>query len=171
MKLLDVQVRRIISKVRVKTNELLYDTLKAGHKLHVLAGSDKYFIVDQHWEVNLALGEASCSCGQYADTGLPCEHMAAAFLQPRKPGSEDFPDDLSEYTDPYYRLETLAKIYKEVIVPCVAGRDLEPDGIVTLPQADVPQAGRPRRNVIVVDQINNWIKRRKRYLDAPVATK
>jgi hypothetical protein len=44
---------------------------------------------------------------------------------------------------PHYLTETLAKVYKEVIVPCVAGRDLEPDG-TTLQQADVPQAGRPK---------------------------
>jgi hypothetical protein len=112
---LDLQVKGNTSKVGVDTNKVLYDTtLQAGKKLHVFPGSDKYFIIDEHWEVNLSLDEASCSCRQYVDTGLPCAHIAAAFLQPRKPGS-DLPEDLSEYADPHYRLgETLAKVYKEV---------------------------------------------------------
>jgi hypothetical protein len=133
------------SKVGRKTHKLLFETLEASQKLHVLRGSDKYFIVDEIWEVNLSsLDEAFCGCRRYIDTGLPCIHMAAAFLHPRTPGRSDLPEDLSEYADPHYRLETLAKVYKEVVILCMAGRDLLPDGI-TLPQADVPQAGRPKK--------------------------
>jgi hypothetical protein len=144
---LKLQAGTDTSKVGRKTHKLLFETLEAGQKQHVLPGSDKYlFIVDESWEVNLSLNEAFCGCRQYIDTGLPCRHVAAAFLQPRKPGRSDFlPEVLSEYADPHYRLETLAKVYKEVVVPCAAGRDfLLLDGI-TLPQADVPQAGRPKK--------------------------
>jgi hypothetical protein len=93
------------------------------------------------------LDKPSCGCREYVDTGLlPCIHMAAAYVHPRKPGPYDLPEDLAEYADPHYRMETLAKVYKdeEVIIPCTAGRDLLPDGI-TLPQANVPQAGRPKK--------------------------
>jgi hypothetical protein len=135
------QVQRNTSTVGIKTNKLLFDTFEAAKKLHVLPGSDKYFVVDESWEVNLSLNEASCSCRQYVDTGLPCVHIAAAFVHPRKPGL-DLPEELSEYADPHYQLETLAKVYKKVIVPCAAGRDLLQYGI-TLPQADVPQARWP----------------------------
>ncbi len=138
------QVQRNTSTVGIRTNKLLFDACEAGKKLHVLPGSDKYFVVDECWEVSLSLNEASCSCRQYVDTGLPCVHdIAAAFVHPRKRGS-DLPEEFSEYADPHYQVETLEKVYKEVIVPCAAGRDLVPDG-TTLPQADVPpQAGLPK---------------------------
>ncbi len=110
-----------------------------------MPGSDKWFLVDEVFEVNLScLDEPSCGCGEYAITGLPCKHMAAAFLHPRKPGRSGLPEALADYADPHFPMETLAKVYKEVIVPCAAGRDLLPDG-ETLPQADVPQAGRPKK--------------------------
>ncbi len=67
---LKLQVQRNTSKVGIKTNKVLFDTHEAGKKLHVLPGSDKYFIVDKNWEVNLSLDETFCSCRQCVDSSL-----------------------------------------------------------------------------------------------------
>ncbi len=78
------------------------------------------------FEVNLSLDEPSCGCGEYAIT------LAVAFFHPCKPGLSGLPEELADYADPHFRMKMLAKVYKEVIVPCAAGRDLLPDR-VTLP--------------------------------------
>ncbi len=88
------------------THKVLGQTIEAGKKLlPVLPGSEKHFIVDDIWDVDLSpLDEPSCACREYVDTGLPCIHMAApAYVHPpHKPGPSDLPDDLTENADPHY---------------------------------------------------------------------
>jgi hypothetical protein len=89
--------------VGTNTHKALVRTIDAGKKLHVLPDSDnKYFIVDEMWDVNLSLDEAPCGCREYVQTGLPCIHMAAAYVHPHKPGRSDLPEDLADYADPHY---------------------------------------------------------------------
>jgi hypothetical protein len=112
---------KITLQVPTRTHGLLLHSMEDGRTLHVWAGSDRWFLVEHRWEVNLSLDEPSCNCREYGQTGIPCRQMVAAFLYPLQEGQtanrSTLATNLGDYADPHYRTVTLAQVYKEIIIP------------------------------------------------------
>ena len=142
-----------------RTYGVLKDVNAAGRNLHVWASSETQFLVTLHQsgendiasgrEVCLrTLSNPECTCMVHKSTGMPCRHMAAALqhLSSRRAGGQRH--EIEDFVEHYYRTDTQRKAYEPVILPCSAGRDqLKPDGI-TLPNADTPRRGRPKKKRI-----------------------
>jgi hypothetical protein len=61
------------------TPKVLDVTIEASRKLPIIPASEKHFVVDKIWDVDLvALDKPSSAYKEYVDTGLPCRHMAVA---------------------------------------------------------------------------------------------
>jgi Zinc knuckle/SWIM zinc finger len=107
----------------------LENTRRIGRTLPVIRSTDTLVTVNDY-SVDLSGPTASCQCGSYDQTGLPCIHMAA------------IDDNVMGMVHPSYLTTTLRQVYAGVVAP-ITVHDLVPDG-ETQPQAQRRQAGRPK---------------------------
>ena len=103
-----------------------------GRSLDVIRSTDALFKVDD-MAVSIGIGgeNATCQCGSFWQTGLPCMHMAAVH------------NDIRNLVHKSYLTSTIREVYQGVIPP-ITFHDLVADG-VTMPQAIRRQAGRPKK--------------------------